>query len=304
MANSRDIVARAQLEFGIIGREREIGIISLALSADRHLLIEGPVGVGKTVLAQAVASIHGRKLIRVDGDSRYTEQKLTGIFDPARVLREGYAADAFLEGPLVQAMRQGAVLFINELNRMPESVQNILLPVLDEGFLLVPNLGEVRAATGFQVIATQNPREFVATSHLSEALIDRMEWVALKHQSADEERAIVTERLSGTSEDEPSKAIVDPRLVSWPVELVRLTRSHSKVKRGASVRAALAIAKLLQTCTAESGVPFTDEDFLVCARLALATRIELLAGVTTGDLFERSLDDLLRELLGQVKKNS
>ncbi len=273
-----------------------MGTISLALSAGRHLLIEGPVGVGKTVLAQAVASIHGRKLIRVDGDSRFTEQKLTGVFDPARVLREGYAADAFLEGPLVQAMRQGAVLFINELNRMPESVQNILLPVLDEGFLLIPNLGEIRATAGFQVIATQNPREFVATSHLSEALIDRMEWVSLKHQSAEEEKSIVTDRLGDP--------VTDPRIVAWPVEAVRLTRSHSKVKRGASVRAALAIAKLLQTRIGESGAPFTDEDFIVCARLALATRIELLAGVTTGDQFERSLDELLRDLLEQVKKNS
>lgn len=284
------IIERAHSEFGIIGRDREISVIHLALSASRHLLIEGPVGVGKTVLAQAIASLHGRSMVRVDGDSRFTEQKLTGVFDPARVMREGYVADAFLEGPLVRAMRAGSILFVNELNRMPESVQNVLLPVLDEGLLLVPHLGEVRAAPGFLVIATQNPREFVATSHLSEALIDRMEWVSLSHQSAEEETQIVRRLVQ-----------VDEPWLSLAVEAARLTRSHSKVKRGASVRAAIAMAKLMAARAAETKT-LTDEDFVVCAKLALATRIELLAGVTSGEQFEHALEVLVRDLLAQLKK--
>ncbi len=83
------------------------------------------------------------------------------------------------------------VLFINELNRMPESVQNVLLPALDEGLLMVPHIGEVRAAAGFQVVATQNPVEYVATGHLSEALRDRFEHLALAYQTAAEEEDIV-----------------------------------------------------------------------------------------------------------------
>src|SRR5664280_1929584 len=88
-------------------------------------------------------------------------------------------------------MRGGRVLFINELNRMPESVQNVLLPALDEGLLQVPHIGQVRAVAGFQVVATQNPVEYVATGHLSEALRDRFEHLALVYQSAAEEQAIV-----------------------------------------------------------------------------------------------------------------
>jgi MoxR-like ATPase len=80
---------------------------------------------------------------------------------------------SFVAGPLLQAMRSGRVLFINELNRMPESVQNVLLPALGERLIQVPHIGEVRAADGFQVEATQNPVEYVATGHLSEALGDR-----------------------------------------------------------------------------------------------------------------------------------
>jgi MoxR-like ATPase len=60
------------------------------LLAQRNLMLEGPVGVGKSVLAEALASHLGRDLFRVDGDERYTEQKMTGWFDPALVLKDGY----------------------------------------------------------------------------------------------------------------------------------------------------------------------------------------------------------------------
>ena len=117
----------------------------------------------------------GRRTIRVDGDDRFSESRLAGWFDPPLVLRLGYGKDAFVAGPLVRAMREGSVLFLNELNRLPEAAQNLLLPALDEGLVEVPHLGEVRAAEGFQVVATQNPAEYVATGHLSEALRDRFE---------------------------------------------------------------------------------------------------------------------------------
>ena len=161
------------------------------LGAGRHLLLEGPVGVGKTTVALAVCGHLGRDTVRVDGDDRYSESKLTGWFDPPLVLKQGYGEEAFFAGPLVEAMRDGKVLFINELNRMPESVQNVLLPALDERLLQLPHIGEVRAVDGFQVVATQNPVEYVATGHLSEALRDRFEHLALLYQGADEEAAIV-----------------------------------------------------------------------------------------------------------------
>src|SRR4051794_8335798 len=102
------------------------------LRAYRNVLIEGPVGVGKTHLALTVAQEIKRPVFRVDGDSRYSEQKLSGWFDPPTVIKKGFTADSFMAGPLVDAMRLGGVLFINELNRLPEGVQNVLLPAIDE----------------------------------------------------------------------------------------------------------------------------------------------------------------------------
>ncbi|HXZ89813.1 MAG TPA: AAA family ATPase, partial [Candidatus Dormibacteraeota bacterium] len=75
-----------QIKFGIVGREVELRKALTAVRMGRHLLIEGPVGVGKTILAEAVVRFLGRSFYRVDGDERYTEQKLTGWFDPPLVI--------------------------------------------------------------------------------------------------------------------------------------------------------------------------------------------------------------------------
>ncbi len=241
----------------VIGRAHELRAVRACLLAERHALLEGPVGVGKTALARSIASELERPWVRVDGDGRYSEARLVGHFDPPQVLERGYVPDAFVAGPLVDAMRAGGLLFVNELNRMPEGVQNVLLPALDEGLVHVPHLGRVDAAPGFAVVATQNPAEFVAAGELSEALRDRFELLVLDYQPVDEEQAIVAEqaRLS------PSQAVIEAA-----VALVRSTRTDPRVRRGASVRAAIAIADLTVAL---------DGDLVAAAGLALPTRVEL-----------------------------
>ncbi len=256
MKEVRDI----QKKYRIIGRAQEIQAALACVRLNKNLLIEGPVGVGKTVLALAVAHHLGRAFYRVDGDERYTEQKLTGWFDPPIVLAKGYSHDAFVPGPLTQAMLESGLLFINELNRMPESVQNVLLPSLDERLITIPKYGHIGAQDGFAVIATQNPREFVATSHLSEALRDRFELIVLEFQPFDEEAEIVRLNL-------PSELHVGQNLVQEAVSLVRETRNHPQIRRGASIRAAISIVELT------SQLPGPDS-FLQAALMALPTRIE------------------------------
>lgn len=242
----------------IIGRVKEVEQLKKVMALHRNILIEGPVGVGKTFLVQQILNELQQKFERVDGDTRYTEQKLTGWFDPPIVLKKGYSKDSFIEGPLVSAMRGGKVLFINELNRMPEAVQNILLPAMDERRIAMPKLGELSAKAGFCVIATQNPREFTATHALSEALLDRFEMIKLDYQSKDEELTILKQQVSPKIKGETLERMID---------LIRATRNHLGIKRGASIRAAISIAKLL-----EAGM-----DFESAALMALPSRIELVS---------------------------
>ena len=273
-------IERIQKAHGIVGRNSELGMALAVLASARHLLLEGPVGVGKTTVALAVCGHLGRATIRVDGDDRYSESKLTGWFDPSLVLKVGFSEDAFIAGPLIEAMRDGAVLFINELNRMPEAVQNVLLPALDEGLLIVPRIGIVNAAPGFQVVATQNPAEYIATGHLSEALKDRFEHVALGYQSLEEEVAIVA-GVTGSD---------DRDLVEAAVAITRATRSDARFKKGASVRAAIAMVEIASQL---SGPDALDR----AAAAALPTRVEM------HDATEDGFAETVAELVTGLKKN-
>jgi len=255
----------------IVGRVRELARLRACVAAGRNVLLEGPVGVGKTQLATEVTRQAGRPVIRIDGDSRYSEQKLTGWFDPPTVMKKGYVASAFVPGPLVEAMEAGGVLFINELNRLPESVQNVLLPAIDERKVSVPRMGEIRARPGFLVVATQNPKEYVATSHLSEAILDRFELLTIDYQSEAEEIEIVMGSLPAALAA-ASTPEVRSALAAGAVRVVNQTRNHPEVRRGASVRAAQAIASLGLAFMADGWT--MPEALADAVLLALPTRVE------------------------------
>ncbi len=275
----------------LIGREAELQQIRACLKAGRNVLLEGPVGVGKTHLAMAVTAELKTEVFRVDGDNRYSEQKLAGWFDPPMVIQKGYGKMSFVSGPLVEAMQTGGILFINELNRLPEGVQNVLLPAIDERMIVVPRLGEIRAKPSFKVIATQNPKEFVATSHLSEAILDRFELVVLDYQTEDEEISIVRDRLASTA---------DKVLPIAAVKLARLTRNHPRVRRGASIRAAISVAEIAAVLMAE-GMKL-DRAFLAAVLMALPTRIEIEREADSERSMRAEVESLLKEWVDQVLK--
>lgn len=233
MTLTKDVLV-IQRKYKIIGREQILTQCLAADIANKHLLIEGPVGVGKTTIASAIATHLGRTFQRVDGDERYTSAKLVGWFDPPVVLKDGYNRDTFIPGPLVETMESGGILFINELNRMPEATQNTLLPIMDENRLHVPKLGTINAKNGFRIIATQNPEASVGVTPLGEALRDRYVWLYLDYHTEAEEREIV----------KTNTGIKDETVINIAVAITRATRDYTDIRRGASVRGALDIASL------------------------------------------------------------
>lgn len=283
-----------QEKYRIIGRPNELKQALLAIKAKRHTLIEGSVGVGKTVIAVALANHFGRNIYRVDGDERYTEQKMVGYFDPPQVMVKGYTPDAFIEGPLMKAMKEGAFLFINELNRMPEGTQNVLLPAMDERKIVVPRIGLVEAKEGFTIIATQNPEEYIGTSRLSEALKDRFVWIMLDYQSEEEEEAIVKKETGSN----------DSLLVKAAVKIGKHTRNNPEIRRGASIRGAIDIVSVLQqakTVDLADLEPIEAERLLKTSTImALSSKVELREGSNEKlvEMLSKIVDQVIKELGG------
>ncbi len=255
-----DEVDEIRQHHGIVGRKEELLKMLIAVRSGKHILLEGPVGVGKTLLAKSLAEYLSRDFVRVDGDERLNESKLIGYWDPPIVLKRGYIDDAFVPGPLTRAATSGSVLFVNELNRLPESAQNALLPIMDEGLIYIPHLGTIRAKGGFLIIATQNPEEDVGVLRLSEALKDRFVLVRLSYPSRDEEISIVRKHIPK----------LDLRTAQISVDIVRRTREHPSLSRGGSIRSAIDLAKISSMINEEDG----KERWYHAALMVLPQRIE------------------------------
>src|SRR5262249_1408530 len=136
-------------------------------------------GTGKSTLLRAIANASGRDVQFVEGNAELTPARLIGSHDPALVLDGGYRDEAWSDGPLATALRQGGLLYLEELNRIPEETLNVLITAMAEGEVIVPRLGRIAAAEGFLLVAAMNPFDAIGTARVSQAIADRMCRIAI-----------------------------------------------------------------------------------------------------------------------------
>ena len=105
---------RDRIRARVVGRERELTLVLAAVAAGRDILLEGPPGTSKTTLLKAITAEWDIPLVFVEGNADLTPAKLVGHHNPARVLREDYSVDNFVDGPLVEAMREGGYVLGGE----------------------------------------------------------------------------------------------------------------------------------------------------------------------------------------------
>ena len=219
----------------LVGRERELTLTLAAVAAGRDIILEGPPGTSKSTLLRAITAEWGIPFVFVEGNADLTPAKLIGHHNPARVLREDYSEDNFVDGPLLEAMREGGFLYIEEFNRAPEDTLNTLLTAMAERQVAVPRAGTVTAKPTFRVIASMNPYDNVGTTRLSTSVHDRLCRLAITYQDAEAERGIVALRAP-LPELDPG---LYTRLVADAVAVTRATREHPDVRQGSSVRGAI-----------------------------------------------------------------
>lgn len=265
--NTHELVER--LAPTVVGRRREIDLVVAALAADRHILLEGPPGTGKSTLLRSVARELGLGFEFVEGNAELTPARLIGHFDPARVLIDGYDPEVFVDGPLAAALRTGSLLYVEELNRVPEETLNVLVTVMSERELNVPRLGRIAAAPGFRLVAAMNPFDAIGTARISSAIYDRVCRLAVDYQSTADEVDIVARH----------RAAVAPDWVAKAVDLVRRTRTHADLRVGSSVRGAIDLCAVVASLAEVRARPITDRDIsLDAALVALSGRVRVREG--------------------------
>ena len=270
MLNASEIVKEIQNRFKIIGRTEELENIILARLVNKNIIIEGEVGVGKTRIAKAVASYYDTNFTRVDCSEETLPHNLVGYFDPPLVISKGYLEDSYIYGPLAFSMLNGGCLFINEINRMPESTQNSLLTALAEGILEIPKLKTIKAHEKCFTIATQNPAAHVGVTVIGEALKDRFIWINLDFQPPEEEVLIIKQEANlGNSDGE--------KIANLSQQIVDQTRNNTSIRRGSSIRGAIDLAQLISK-TENSN---STKNWVTTAVMALYNKIELEDGVAS-----------------------
>ncbi len=181
-----------------IGSRRLIEVAVATLATDRALLLLGVPGTAKSWVSEHLAAaVSGNSTLLVQGTSGTPEEAIRYGWNYARLLAEGPTPAALVPSPVLTAMRQGSIVRIEELTRIPSEVQDALITVLSEKTLPVPELGdEVQAERGFNLIATANDRDR-GVNELSSALRRRFNTVVLPLPAdVEDEIRIVSSRVA------------------------------------------------------------------------------------------------------------
>lgn len=301
---------RAEIAKAVVGQEDAVDMLLTALFAGGHVLLEGPPGTAKTLLAQTFARTLGLDYGRI----QFTPDLMPGDIIGSNLFNFQTSSFTLTRGPIFCEL-----LLADEINRTPPKTQAALLEAMQERRITID--GEAHGLSPrFTVVATQNPIEQQGTYPLPEAQLDRFLFKqVLDYPSLEQERAIVAAHGSRTGLMDPIalgvevvaeasvieaavNTVADVRLndevIGYITGLVRATRASADVETGASPRAGAMLAVAARARAALDGRDYViPDDVKALAIPALRHRLVLSPAA---EIEGRRVEQVLAGLVDQV----
>ena len=289
----------------ILGKEDVIESCLVALLAGGHVVVEDYPGVGKTLLAKALARSVGGRYSRIQFTPDLLPSDVTGVnvFDQRDMRFEFHPGPVFAN-----------VVLADEINRASPKTQASLLECMEEGQATIDNVAH-RIAAPFLILATQNPIEYEGTYPLPEAQLDRfMLRLRIGYPSREAEEAILESQTSGDPfarlepviraedvlalQDAVLRVRATPELRRYVVEVVAATRDHRDIYLGASPRAGIALLRAAKALAVLRGRDYVvPQDVKDLGQRVLSHRIILSAEASTRP---RAEEDVVARILAAV----
>lgn len=307
--NTKLNAARTEIHKLVIGQDKFIDLLFIALLSEGHALVEGVPGIAKTLTSKLLAKVTSLDFSRIQftPDLMPTDVVGTNVY----MMKE--AEFKFKKGPIFSQF-----VLIDEINRAPAKTQSALFEVMEETQVTVDGT-TYPMKTPFMVLATQNPLEQEGTYKLPEAQMDRFLFRILLDYPNELEEIQMLDRFSGKVNSHDLSSIqavlsnedivefrelvenvnVDATLRKYIAQIIQLTRNHPDLYLGASPRASLAIMKTAKAVAAINGRDFVSPDDIQFVlfpvlnhRLALTPEREM-EGVT--------LEDVLKDIIEKTE---
>ncbi len=254
----------------VVGQDELVDGVLVATLARGHVLVEGAPGLGKTLVARALAVVSGCAFKRIQFTPDLMPSDVTG----SSVFDRQTSSFTFIPGPIFAQL-----LLADEINRAPAKTQSALLEAMQDRQVTVDGTSR-KLPSPFVVVATQNPVESQGTYPLPEAQLDRfLVKLTVDDPPREVEQTIVRRHADGFDPSDLSalQAAVSPAdiaemqahaqsvrcddaIIAYIVDVVRRTRDDRAIELGASPRASIALMKTAQVYAASQGRAFVTPD--------------------------------------------